>query len=199
MRIVSALLGLVLGAACGLAAALAAAGIVGPGVRLGGGIDVDGWTSDWTIGSAAANPWTRARIARHGLLALTREEAVYFTRNTDDAGDRFSEACTYQVSGGKMPGQWWSVTVYDASSFLPGNTDNALSFDLTDAAAAGDAGTWTFTVSAAPAEGDWVSSNAAGAFDMTLRIYKPTPDLIAAPTAALTPPRVDKIACKDAI
>jgi hypothetical protein len=144
MKIVSGLAGLILGVLFGAATALAAAGIIGPGLRMGGEIDAGGWSSDWTIGSKAANPWTRARVARHGLLALTKDEAVYFTRNTDDAGGRLSEACTYKVSGGAMPAQWWSVTLYNAASYLPLNTDNALSFDQTDAASG--AGGWSFTI-----------------------------------------------------
>lgn len=196
MKIVSVLVGLILGGVGGLGAALAAAGILGPGVSLGGKINASGWTSDWTIGSEAANPWTRARVARHGLLALTKEEAVYFTRTTDDAGERLTEACTYRVSGGAMPAQWWSVTLYNSESFLPDNTDNALSYDLTDAAGASD---WSFTISPEPAaEGGWVSSRAAGTFDLTLRLYKPSPELIADPETVLAPPRVEKLDCGEA-
>lgn len=199
MKVLGALVGLVLGGICGFGAALAAAGILGSGVQLGGNVEKDGWSSDWTIGSAAANPWTRARVARHGLLALTKEEAVYFTRNSDDAGDRLSEACTYTVSGGALPALWWSITLYDGTSFLPRNSDEALSFDLTDASATGDPDTWAFTVSAAaPPEGGWVSSRAAGAFDLTLRLYKPTPELIADPEATLDAPRIVRTSCAGA-
>ena len=191
----SGIVGLVLGAVFGLGTALAAAGIIGPGLRLGGAVEVSGWTSDWTIGSKAANPWTRARVARHGLLALTKDEAVYFTRNTDEAGDRLSDACTYKVSGGTMPAQWWSVTLYDSTSFLPRNTDNALSFDQTKATAAGNPSAWSFRVASAPVDGGWVSSKAAGYFDMSLRLYKPSADLIDDPNGTLDAPKVEKLGC----
>lgn len=194
---VSALVGLSLGGLFGLLSALAAAGILGPGMRLGGAVAVSGWSSDWTIGSQAANPWTRARVARHGLLALTKEEAVYFTRNTDDAGDRLREACTYKVSGAALPALWWSITLYDGTSFLPRNTDGAPAFGLTGADAGGTASAWSFIVSAnAPPEGSWVSSRAAGSFDLTLRLYKPSPQLIADPEAILDAPRIDKLGCE---
>ncbi len=196
MNIVSALVGLSFGALLGLGSALAAAGIVGPGLRLGGGVDVSGWTSDWTIGSAAANPWTRARVARHGLLALNKDEAVYFTRNTDSAGDRLTEDCTYLVSGGAMPALWWSLTLYDATSYLPANQDSALSFDQTKAGLEGEEAAWSFVVSAeGPETGGWVSSHKAGRFDLTLRLYKPAPDLIADPEGVLTPPVIEKLSC----
>lgn len=200
MKLVSGLVGLLLGAALGLGAAAAAAGMVGSGERLGSAIDVNGWTSDWTIGSEAANPWTRARVARHGLLALTKEEAVYFARNTDDAGDRLSEGCDYRVRGGAMPAQWWSVTLYNSESYLPDNTDNALSYDLTDAATGSDPSNWFFDISpVSSASGNgWVSSRGAGDFDLTLRLYKPKADLIADPERRLQTPSIEKLGCGEA-
>ncbi len=46
-----------------------------PGIaqtRLGATVDMEGWHSDYDVGSRAADPYTRARIARHGLLALAK-------------------------------------------------------------------------------------------------------------------------------
>ena len=196
MKLVPLLIGGILGLAAGAVSALVATGMIGSGVRLSGGVDVDGWQSDWTIGSAAANPWMRARIARHGLLALTKEEAVYFTKATDDDGKPLSEACTYRVSGGEMPALWWSVTLYNSESYLPANTDHALSYDMTKAAAAGTPGGWSFTIAPeAPTEGGWVSSRAAGDFDLTLRLYKPSAALIADPEATLPAPSIVRLSC----
>ena len=200
MRIVVLLIGGVLGLAAGAVTALFAAGMFGAGAGFSDEINVNGWKSDWTIGSTAANPWTRARVARHGLLALTKEEAVYFTKGLDEDGQRLSEDCTYQVSGGDMPGLWWSVTLYDAASYLPLNQDNALSFDKTKAAAAGSSSGWSFTVAAdRPEAGNWVSSQNAGTFDLMLRIYKPTPELIASPEDVLPAPTIKRLSCGGAV
>jgi hypothetical protein len=199
MRIVVLLMGGVLGLAAGAFTALFATGMFGAGAGFSDQINVNGWKSDWTIGSTAANPWTRARVARHGLLALTKEEAVYFTKGVDEDGQRLSEDCTYEVSGGDMPGLWWSVTLYDAESYLPLNQDNALSFDKTKAAAAEGSNGWSFTVAAdGPETGNWVSSQNAGTFDLMLRIYKPTPELIASPEEVLPAPAIKRLACRGA-
>ena len=196
MKLAPLLIGGILGLAAGAASAFVMAGMVGSGIRLSGDVDVDNWQSDWTIGSTAANPWTRARIARHGLLALTKEEAVYFTRAVDDDGKPLKEACTYRVSGGAMPALWWSVTLYDGDSRLPPNKDKALSYDLTKAAAEGDADSWRFTVSPTrPAEGGWVPSRAADNFDLTLRLYKPSAALLADPEATLPAPKIERVSC----
>jgi len=190
------LIGGMLGLTAGAGSAFLAAGMVGSGAQFGNTIEVDGWNSDWTIGSASANPWTRARVARHGLLALTKEEAVYFTTATDSRGQRLSEDCTYRVSGGEMPALWWSITLYDATSYLPANKDRALSFDQTKAEGSGEGAAWSFIIAPeGPEEGGWVSSKAAGNFDLTLRLYKPAPALIEAPAAILSAPHIERLSC----
>lgn len=186
----------VVGALLGLGSALWMAGLWPEGRKLAfGDVDVGGWRSDFAVGSEAADPYTRARVARHGLLALAKTEAVYFTRALDDTGAPLREACTYRLSGGPMPAGWWSVTLYDAASMLPANTDNALSIDAEQAGA----GTWEAIIAPErPGEGAaWISSRGAGTFDLTLRLYMPEPALLAGPEQRLDPPRIARLSCED--
>jgi hypothetical protein len=186
----------VAGSLLGIASALWMAGLwpgAGGGIAVGD-VDVGGWRTDFAIGSEAADPYTRARVARHGLLALAKTEAVYFTRATDDTGARLREACTYRLSGGAMPAGWWSVTLYDAQSMLPANTDAALSIDAERAGG----GAWQAVIAPARPAGDglWISSRGAGTFDLTLRLYMPDAALLADPGAVLAAPRVERLSCK---
>ena len=193
------LLAAILGLAAGVGSAFWMGGLLPFGPRLGDGIDIEDWRSDWSIGSEAADPYVRARIARHGLLALRKEEAVYFTRSVDEKGRALKENCAYRVSGGSFPAEWWSITLYDADSRLPMNEDGALSFDASDAEALGMAEDWTFMIGAdqgGMAPRQWVSSKAAGTFDLTLRLYLPSEALLASPETALTPPSIEQIACE---
>lgn len=182
------------GLALGLGSALWMAGLWPAGQNMAfGNVDVGGWRSDFASGSEAANPYTRARVARHGLLALAKTEAVYFTRSHDDAGAPLREACTYRLTGGAMPAGWWSVTLYDAASMLPSNTDGALSIDAERAGG----GAWQAVIAPQrPAgEGLWISSRGAGTFDLTLRLYMPTAELLAEPAQTLTAPRIERLSC----
>lgn len=186
----------VVGALLGCGSALWLAGLWPAGSNMAfGNVDVGGWRSDFAIGSTAADPYTRARIARHGLLALAKTEAVYFTRAADDAGAPFREACTYRLSGGPMPAGWWSVTLYDGKSMLPANTDGALSIDASRAGS----GAWSAVIAPKPPEGEglWISNRGAGTFDLTLRLYMAAPALLSEPRAALKPPRVERISCAE--
>lgn len=138
------------------------------------GESYSGWTGSSVTGSADADPWTRARVAVAGLLALTREHAIYFTRNTDDSGARLREDCRYRVSGGAMPARWWSITVYAADNYLPLNNDDALSFDATEVQTDA-AGRWSAILAPTrPESGAWASTRKAGNYDITLRLYQPT-------------------------
>ncbi|NNE39367.1 MAG: DUF1214 domain-containing protein [Marinicaulis sp.] len=159
-------------------------------------INIANWTSDRSIGAVSANPYTRARVARHGLLALVKEEAIYFTRSVDDSGEQLQERCTYVLSGKRQKAFWWSVTLYDSESRLPMNDDLALSIDATTI---GERGEWTAIIAPTPpAGGHWISSRAAGRFDLTLRLYQPEADLVEFPEVWLAPPRIQKIKCEAA-
>lgn len=191
----------VLGIVIGALSALWFGGMVSGGPRIGNAIEIDGWQSDWSIGSENADPYVRARVARHGLMGLRKEEAVYFLKTHDDGGTRLTEDCTYRVSGGTYPAQWWSITLYDGDNRLPMNNDQRLSFDQTQAATTfpADGQSWEFQVSAQAPENaamPWVSSRAGGAFDLTLRLYQPNDALLRDPGSALTPPRVELVSCQ---
>lgn len=156
-------------------------------------ISLEGWVSDWAIGSTSANAYTRARVARHGLLALAKEEAVYFIRNRDDDGDPLKASCHYELQGGRQDAAWWSITLYDEESRLPMNDDGALSIDATTV---GDADTWTAVISQTrPEDRLWLSSRGAEQFDLTLRLYRPLPSLLATPETKLNPPSIGKRHC----
>jgi len=161
-----------------------------------GDVHIGGWFGDFAIGSSAADPYTRARVARHGLLALAKSEAVYFTTRTDADGTPFSDTCTYLVTGGSMPAKWWSITLYNEDSYLPDNDDAALSLDATNVQANED-GTWSATVSAKrPTDTpNWISSRNAGRFDLTLRLYEPDAALLETPEDTLKAPKVVQLSC----
>ena len=160
-----------------------------------GGQNYSGWYGSSVTGSQDADPWLRARVAVAGLLALNKSQAIYFTRKTDDAGEPLREDCRYRVTGGALPGQWWSVTVYASDNYLPLNDDDALSFDATEVKP-NAAGQWTAVLAPVrPADGEaWASTRKAGKFDITLRIYQPNAQA-QGNYASIPMPRVTKLDC----
>jgi len=189
-----------LGIAIGGLSALWLGGMIAGGPRIGSAVEVDGWRSDWSIGSENANQYVRARVARNGLMGLRKEEAVYFMKTEDDDGEPLSEACTYLITGSRFPARWWSITLYDGENRLPMNEDARLSFDQTQAEAVFEDATlaWEAQVSALPplqSDMPWISSQAGGSFDLTLRLYQPEDALLTDPEQVLQPPSVTRLSC----
>jgi hypothetical protein len=188
---------IIVGLALGGASALVLSGLWPRGAGISGpsAISVENWKSDFAIGTDAADPYTRARIARHGLLALAQSEAVYFTRSVDDSGEPLREACAYRLSGEGQPASWWSITLYDADSRLPMNEDAALSIDASETGE----GAWSAIIAPEKAHDSfhWISSRNAGTFDLTLRLYVPDAALLETPGRALNPPRISRLGCWD--
>ena len=191
----------VLGLVGGLGSALTLSGLVSDRIRLGEIVEIDGWRSNWSIGTEAVDPYTKAWIARFGLFALRREEAVYFYTTVDAAGQPLDEECVYALDVDEQPGSWWSVTVYDGEGYLPKNADGRLSFDATKAeelqsrrvvlsAEMPEAGAET-----GEDNGYWISTRNAGAFDVTLRVYQPTLVAIENPAQAFVLPPIKRLSC----
>jgi len=190
------LLALLLGLAAGALSALWLSGWLTGATPLAGARDVElwGWRANWAVGSEAADPYTRAFIAKRGLLALNQSEAVYFARDVDSDGRPLSESCVYRLSGTDMPARWWSVTLYAADDYLAPNADGAHSVDASDYAVVES---WSAAIAPErPDDAVWLSSRGAGRFNLLLRLYNPRPELLQAPEDALRPPRVERVSCE---
>jgi len=152
------------------------------------------WSTDPDIGSANADGLLRARVARVGLFALTRDEAVYFTRAVDDAGASLDPACTYRLAGGSLPAGWWSVTLYAEDSLLARNADQAASVNAQSPGLNPTA--WTASIGPTrPEDGTpWLSTRNTRSFDLTLRLYEPEPSVLG-PGASLPFPALTRLSC----
>ncbi len=142
-----------------------------------GGERYSGWVGSKLTGSTAADRFTRAKVAKAGLLALNRSETIYFTLTKDERGKPLNQNCAYLLRGGPFPARWWSVTIYAADDFLPRNSDGAQSIDDTRIRK-DPGGGWTAAVQLQrPGPGgapNWISTWGAGTFSLTLRLYNPS-------------------------
>lgn len=136
--------------------------------RAGFAEQIGQWNYSRAAGARSADPYTRAIIARDGLLALNAREAQYFSLERDENGAPLRESCIYELSGNDLAARWWSVTLYASDNFLAQNGDHAESVDSTRLS-----GAWRVRV--APVRGEaanWLSSrSAARGFVLMLRIY----------------------------
>ena len=135
----------------------------------------------------------RARVALRGLLALPRNEAMYFTARTDSSGAALDGSCRYEIHGGRFDARWWSITLYDRAGWLVPNSWHRHSVG-SGAVPAEQVDGWEIAVAPAEQSGLWIPSTGAPQFDLTLRLYPPGAPLRDAPQLAVMP-EIRRLGC----
>lgn len=154
------------------------------------------WRASTLAGSPDADLYTRARVALGGLLALNREETMYYVAATDSDGRPLRSRCNYRVSGVPPKARWWSVTAYAEDLFLFDNPQRR--YSVNGASAPLDAQGRFVLVSGpqAPAAAadapPWLPTPGDRGLLFTLRVYNPNPALAAAP-GSLQAPRIERL------
>jgi hypothetical protein len=132
------------------------------------------WRYDPLVGSGAADPYLRARVAKVALLALNNSEALYFFAGTDDEGDPLRSDQSYRLEGRDFDCRWWSITAYDADGFLMPNQQERYSYNMTNLERNAEGG-YTLFVSRSPRPGNWIPIGEGETFALALRIYNAAP------------------------
>lgn len=161
---------------------------------LGNDVRVGPWTTGRDIGTAHADMKTRAVVALRGLLALPAQEARYFTAATDSAGAPLSGKCRYALTGGMIEARWWSVTLYDPGGWLIPNRWNRHSIG-SGRIPVGRAGGWAVLIGPEEQPGLWIPTGTDGAFELTLRTYRPHGTLARDP-ARISLPTITRGECR---
>jgi hypothetical protein len=152
-------------------------------------INVGAWKANLRAGSPDADMYTRGSIALNALLALGRDETMYFIATHDNSGNALRAHCSYQVSGAPPQARWWSITAYADDLFLFDAPNKHYSLNGSTAVL-NSQGQFSFTLGpTAPASEFWVPTPGKGGVLLTLRLYNPEPSLQAAP-ASLLPPSI---------
>ena len=158
------------------------------------GVAAGPWRASLLAGSADADAYTRARVALGGLLALNRDETMYYVAAIDSDGRALRSRCSYRVSGLPPPGRWWSVTAYAEDFFL--FADAQRRYSLNGATAVLDAQGRFALVSGpqapAGATEPWLPTPGDRGLVFTLRVYNPAAELQARPDS-LQPPRIERL------
>ncbi|NBT55040.1 MAG: DUF1214 domain-containing protein [Betaproteobacteria bacterium] len=155
-------------------------------------VKVGPWTGSTLAGSTDADLYTRARVALEGLLALGRDETMYYVARQDDAGQPLRSACSYRVEGLPPAARWWSITAYADDLFLFDARNRQ--YSLNGSTARLDARGQFALVTGPQAVGGthWLPTPGQRGLVLTLRLYNPAPELQAAP-ARLQAPTIQAI------
>lgn len=145
------------------------------------------WRTSLLMGSAEADAYTRAAVAVNGVLALSREETIYFIATQDSSGLPLRAECQYRLSGPAPAARWWSVTAYAGDMFLMPVPQKRYSVSGDDFAGSASP-TIAFVVGPQTvADSPSIPTMGSGDMVLTLRLYNPAPLIVAAPKRFVAP------------
>ena len=136
-----------------------------------GAVDVGPWTAYPDLGTPAADPYSRARFARQGYLAIGQAEGIVFTAMRDSLGLPLSSSCTYQVEGPIPPSRLWTLHTAQQEIGEPGSSASAGAALHSLAILRREDGSFDIPVSRHPAPGNWLRVDGSGPFALVLTLY----------------------------
>jgi hypothetical protein len=143
------------------------------------------WKTNLSTGSTQSDPYKRASVAIHGLFALNRSEAVYYSAAVDRDGHQLDGHCRYEIAGRDPEARWWSITAYGMHDYFIPNPAHRYSVSKT-VIMRNPNGTFAVRVGGTSSGDNWIPVG-PGRFSLTLRLYNPGPAVLADPTRAVLP------------
>lgn len=159
-----------------------------------GAVTVGAWTAYPDIGTADADPYSKARTAREGVLSLGRTEGLAFIAQRDSAGNVLRRECTYEIDGPVPAARFWTLHAANASQVAlkpTGLRAPALHayavLRLPDNSA-------PIVASRHPSPGNWLAIEGSGEMALVLTLYD-TPVATSSGVADIALPAIVRAGC----
>jgi hypothetical protein len=155
------------------------------------------WVSWKRAATPDADPYTRARAARHISLPISGNVARTYEARLDDAGQRLHSSCDYAVEGSGLDEGWWSIAVYDDRGSLIPNAAERYGYNSSTIARGPD-GSFLMTLSRDARPGNWLPTGGAGRLVLVLTLLEPAAggDITDQYAATRGLPAIRKVACR---
>ena len=159
-----------------------------------GAVTIGNWTAYPNMGAPDADPYSKARAAREGILALGRAEGLVFFSNRDSSGDTLSRKCSYVIEGATPPARFWTFYAADRSlAVLSGKGKRKPAANSLSLLRNPD-NSFTMTVGPDATPGNWLSISGEGPMVFVLTFYD-TPVSSSAGIAEIELPQVLRTGC----
>jgi hypothetical protein len=123
-------------------------------------------------GTADADPYTIAQVARQGALPITAASAMVFTATRDSAGSHLSGNCTYEIRGYAVPSLWWNLSAFKTGGEIMSNKTGRSGFSSGNILMAAD-GTFTVRLSPDVQPGNWIPASRGNRVILRLSVLRP--------------------------
>ncbi len=159
-----------------------------------GAVTIGGWTAYPDMGTPRSDPYSRARVAREGMLALGRAEGLAFVAQRDSNGDFLERRCRYTVEGAVPPARFWTLYAADETMHaIPAGQRRAGALHSYEILRLADS-SMAIAVSARPAPGNWLRISTGGRMALVLTLYD-TPIAASTGVSDVELPQILKAGC----
>ncbi|HEY1310850.1 MAG TPA: DUF1214 domain-containing protein [Pseudolabrys sp.] len=135
-----------------------------------GPLTIGSWTAWPKTGTADADPYARASIARIGRLPTALGDGVAFTASTDDRGRLLDGRCDVVLAGITPAARFWTVTLYNPDGELVANSVNRFGFTSQEIVRHADGG-FEIVVTPRANPGNWLPTGGVERYVLVLRLY----------------------------
>ncbi len=135
-----------------------------------GALTIGSWTAWPKTGTADADPFARATIARTGQLPVALGDGVSFTAQTDDNGKLLDGRCDVVLSGVTPAARFWTLTLYNADGGLVANSVDRYGFSSQEILRRAD-GSFEIVVAPRAQPGNWLPTGGIERYALVLRFY----------------------------
>ncbi len=159
-----------------------------------GAVTIGEWTAFPDIGTPDADPYSKARVAREGALAIGRAEGLSFSAQRDSGGDSLRRECEYKVEGSVPSARFWTLFAADASNqAIASGSRRAAALHSNQLLRMAD-NSVSISVGPHPDPGNWLALSGTGAMSFVLTLYD-TPIASSTGVADIELPQIIKIGC----
>nr|WP_245513602.1 MULTISPECIES: DUF1214 domain-containing protein [unclassified Mesorhizobium] len=159
-----------------------------------GAIRIGQWTAFPEIGTQTADPYSKARVAREGVLALGRAEGLSFVAARDEAGEPLKRQCAYTIEGGYPTARFWTLYAADQSlGVIDIGKARQAALQSYEVLRQPD-NSVVISVGDRPAPGNWLLTSGFGKMYFVLTFYD-TPIASSTGLSDVTLPRILKAGC----
>jgi hypothetical protein len=159
-----------------------------------GAIRIGQWTAFPDIGTPAADPYSKARVAREGVLALGRAEGLSFVAENDAAGDQLKRECSYRIEGGFPTARFWTLYAADQSLGVVETGKPRLAALQSYEVLRQPDNSVIISVGHHPMSGNWLLTDGSGRMYFVLTFYD-TPIASSTGLSDVSLPRIVKAGC----
>ncbi|MBZ9674799.1 DUF1214 domain-containing protein [Mesorhizobium sp. ES1-1] len=159
-----------------------------------GAIRIGQWTAFPDIGTSSADPYSKARVAREGVLALGRAEGLSFVAERDEGGAELRRECTYRIEGGFPTARFWTLYAADQSLGVVETGKPRLAALQSYGVVRQADNTVVISASRHPMPGNWLLTDGAGRMYFVLTFYD-TPIASSTGLSDVSLPSIIKAGC----